>query len=365
MWWSILARSYLRPFETGNREFYERVFGYWGMLMTLSGLAAGFVFNSTYSPPAFREIGTFSAHDRETIFGITIIFSFACSLVSSILSLTFCCLFTLAGAENARALALNVLRVRITVLKRKTAKNFTQVLVRVERGPRSRLRQHFINIPPILLILGLIGMFVAVLIATGGIFTNAVVFAGYAFVGTGVLVALLTSLWVTRHLHTTAFSQPKFDADEVGWPKDTQGADVRTYGPKGVVSVRDRYFEITYDELPWQQFHEHTTTSLAHSRSLQYIPTMGLMRAGIGGRSQGGVRAGMDGPWAMPPGFASSEWDEFSGPAAAAAAGAHGEGVGAWARRVGDEPEQMDESERVPVRAATSSELGVIAQTPM
>lgn len=176
----MLAKSYLLSDAVGAKVFFQRLMSYWTMLLTVAGLAAGFVFTSTYNVPQFKSLGSYSIEDRETIFGNTIVISFMMSLISCLASLLLCCVYSIAGEENARILTLHVFKMRVSVCELSRGMNGDPPvrMVKIESTLGilgSGVRQHVINVPPVFLAVGLTAMIWAVVASVGGIYPAAVV----------------------------------------------------------------------------------------------------------------------------------------------------------------------------------------------
>ena len=165
-WKVILAKSFLMAEDKGNIEFYKRLISYWTMMLTVAGLASGFVFTSTFTVPSFRDLpdATFSIRGRENVFGTTTTISFILSLVSCITSLLFCCLFAIAGEEEARKVALRLFKMRVIVDEQVQDRRGVPTVVRRVRVESAggcfgtALRQEIVDIPPLLLGMGLTAM---------------------------------------------------------------------------------------------------------------------------------------------------------------------------------------------------------------
>jgi hypothetical protein len=118
-WQDALLSSYSIPSKDGGiRAFYERVLGYWGLILTVSGLYAGFIFTATLDVPRFEERQEFynrtapedyntviSAAVRDRYYGASVYLSFTMALCSCFLALCLSAVFAILGPERARSLA--------------------------------------------------------------------------------------------------------------------------------------------------------------------------------------------------------------------------------------------------------------------
>lgn len=222
VWIELLMRTFLQDDEKGQKDFFDRIIGYWTQTFIIAGLLSGFLFQQIFTPPVFQDFGGnfLSVSSRTTMFGITVTCAFACSLLCCLFCVLLLCCFSVAGPEHARSLAMRIFKLQLEMVTASDSrteddnvavhyptpgttgesaesisqKNHPQPIALRFRFVRgffgSYGRQHLFNAPPLLLTLCLFFTIFCIGLSIGGIYNGLVPNFLYGFAVVCLLILI-------------------------------------------------------------------------------------------------------------------------------------------------------------------------------